>query len=317
MGSNLKKGLYMRFKVSKKKFVLLISLFILFIVLLIGGLYLLFNGEEFRVPTEESFSQDYVRLLEFCSTHASSREEGVVECQVLLEGNYSFDSEGNFCTEILFPDPLENGGSEMYICLREDFVEWDNPYEGLTEYYIPVSFSIVQTGFLAHEQIIIEWLEDEKASPLFESIDIFHFSDKPFLFKSNAKVINQGFHIPVEGVINMRDFLLEDFESSEGEIILYGKVRIYGEDIKIMFASEEVEYFEIGPDSSLTVPKPEATLDPENFSEKLEKSREYQLFFNFEGDETEVDTYLKSLDGEDYITLEGFDLKSIHYITGN
>lgn len=321
MGSNLKKGLYMRFKASKKKFVLLVSLFVLFVISLIGGVYLLFNGEKlgFKIGGIDKYEE----LMQYCEVE----EKGLitkVSCRAFLVREKILADKDITCFSLLVYDGFD-GLKEMDICENSSFFEWENPYKNYKK-YVPVDLEIeMGKGILANykaKKVKFTLMEDQDLFKVFSQLSLEFDPEKNMrnltYIKENQEIIDSGYYLTglsESGILDRFVFYnasIRDLFVKENKVVLVVETSIYGNDLIIKIESKEFLYnYNVILGGELE--SMEIVVNTDNIN-SLNKEGNHQILLRFNPENFKVEEYLQSLQNisDEYILLtEELELISV------
>jgi hypothetical protein len=211
----------MRLTLSKQKFILLVGLFL---ICLIGGVYLLLNntGLRFKVRRLDKYSE----LISFCEERLQGGEDFYIDCYAFLESE-SKDEQGRTCISFVTPYFDKEGvRQDTQVCEEEDKIDWDNPYSNYS-LHIPVVMtfrykkSLLQ--FYKFEDLKIELMENEKASELWQRVDLLGpMGYKAFRSSGHKTSEELGYNITAEGGPNDVETLVPS-----GLVILAAEIKSY------------------------------------------------------------------------------------------
>lgn len=309
----------MKLRVSKKKFILLVVLFFIF---LISGVYLL-ERESGWLGLDFSEGLDkYGELEEYCE-YKNGEDLTSVLCYGFLKDEY-IGEDGSRCLELALTS-LEGIRKDIEICEDSEKILWKNPYP---DYYlsVPVIFelnyskSIFGNYFL--EEINFDVMEDEKAEELLDlvnSLDSLGFLRMDFLriqTKEEYYIQKRGYRIfnTEDGGqrLLLSSVVLKEYEVKDGEVFMYVDATLYGESVDLVISNKEFILSQWVPTTPEEIQEVMVDLEGVEVLSEVQGEGSCEMLLSFEVEESTVHSYLENLlteQSSELVRLELLDLR--------
>lgn len=309
MGSNLKKGLYMKFKVSRRRFKVLVCVGVLSLALLAFGIYLLLRGERIALLDTSEEGNSYVDFIQRCGASSSDSE---VTCRAFITERTEMVGENTSCFSLFVYDGVDKV-SDTTLCEKSSVFDWENPY-GDYEKYVPVLMQI-STGknFLGSSKIAnikITLMDDQEVFDILTTLPEEQGRSSYFqsliYIKEYQEIFDNGYYITsprgsgTRNLLVLHDAKLEEIYAEGEKLILSIRTSIYGKQLSFLTSTEEFFF----SDLSTTEGGKGVVIDTERIN-AFDHEGNFFVVLKFSLEEMEVEEYLKSLLelGEDNVVL--------------
>ncbi len=283
----------MRIGLSKKNFIILVSLSFLFLV---AGGYLLARGQEFSLLKSSRLGDSYEDFARLCSKERNGSD---IICKAFIVDEKEVDD--TVCFDLLVYDGV-GSVEDMVLCDDPLSFDWDNPYEDY-EKYVPVVIGMsIRKSFLGANKLKnaeLVLMEDREMFNILDTLPEEQGRGSYFYsliyIKEHQEIFDKGYYITSPIGTDARDHLVlydaevKEIFPQEGEVVLLLSTRIYGEELNLLISSKE--FFFLSMDFGVWE---EVLIDVDGIN-SFEKEGKFSVTFNFNPKELDVEEYLKSI----------------------